>query len=132
VAHRFPGIFEQLSDSAAALGVRASHISPSYVSTTRKSHAQLLYNLCRSPGDALVSLTMIVRTYVEVNVILTVIPPDYFGICDETGCVLFFPSLKPGSLIHLCKQPALEITACAFRSSADDVALISDDITLRR
>ena len=56
-------------------------------------------------GDALISLTMVISTYIEYRVVLTVIPTDYLVVLlykrEETVC----PVLQLCPFLHLSKQP---------------------------
>ena len=84
---------------------------------------------------------MVVGTYVKVLVGFMVVPFDKLRVesgewAALSGCIVTlnspFSTLNLLTTLNLLSSQLREITACAFNSSKEAVALISDEITLVR
>ena len=56
-------------------------------------------------GDTLITLTVIIGTYIEYRVVLTVIPADYLVVLLDKREEIVGTIFQFGSLLHLCQEP---------------------------
>ena len=90
------------------------------------------HTLVGGTGNALVALAMVVGAYVEDGMVFAVVPADVFcfGLEEREEVAALFAEGLP---LSICAKSQLrEMTAWAFRNSREEVAFISDEMTLVR